>query len=504
MSSSTDDQLANSCGQIRPISLVASLHRGKKPTRYLIQKPYAIIGRHPQCDVLLPYPDVSNQHVYLQVLDGRLFCVDQESRKWVYWKDKPRLYGWLDAGEWIQVGPYRITLEQPVGASNCRAAHAPNTKPFLSRYKSEAATEGQLLLNDQHVISLQSQLTTIGRSKYCNLELEEDSVSRVHASIVRTLDGHCWIIDLKSRLGIKVNGERCQAALLKDQDNICIGSYSLTFHVVPKDSVNKPIRQARFADLPAPALLEGIASEPADKSSETASPPSSRLLQSEEPSRLPANMVLYDKQPVAQVLPSLEEKASAELVPSYSSALVKPATSTFIAPHVKLPRNAARLPQTPRRPVAAEDMGLMEGMMQYMKQMQQEMMAQMRMNMDMMAEFMGTMQKQQMEVIRQELAEFSKLNKELLELRQSLLTTVPVAQVVKQPPVPGNTHVSSTRKAGKVERPIQEKQPSLSSDPTVDEDVSLNSHVWITKRIATLESERQSRWEKMKSAMMGK
>src|SRR4051794_11708153 len=105
-----DESLAKSCGQVRPISLLVSSKNEKKVAKYVIKKPFGFVGRHPACDILLTHEDVTKQHVYLQVLDGRLFCVDQGSRGGIYWKDKPRQYGWLDAGEWIEVGPYRITL----------------------------------------------------------------------------------------------------------------------------------------------------------------------------------------------------------------------------------------------------------------------------------------------------------------------------------------------------------------------------------------------------------
>ena len=63
----------------------------------------------------------------------------------------------------------------------------------------------------------------IGRSPNCNLVLDDPSVSRVHATILKKGD-ELYLKDLGSRNGCKVNGRTVKTeALLKHGDLILIG-----------------------------------------------------------------------------------------------------------------------------------------------------------------------------------------------------------------------------------------------------------------------------------------
>jgi predicted component of type VI protein secretion system len=196
---SIEKQLAESCGQVRPISLHVCNLQTRKVNKIVVSKPYLIIGRNAGCDLVLSHESVTKQHAYLQVLDGRLYCIDQASRTGIFWKDHPRLYGWLEQGEWIQIGPYRITLEQLVGDEHPAAKGRRNTTPFLARYQPDRGPMARLTVGDAIELPLSSQISIIGRSKYCNLELDDEDVSRFHASVIRTADGKYWLIDLNSR-----------------------------------------------------------------------------------------------------------------------------------------------------------------------------------------------------------------------------------------------------------------------------------------------------------------
>lgn len=76
---------------------------------------------------------------------------------------------------------------------------------------------------------------TIGRSKDNNLILSDKTVSRHHAEILETKEGHI-LKDLGSENGTKVNRKSIQSILLKHKDEIKIGSSSLVF-LTKKDSL---------------------------------------------------------------------------------------------------------------------------------------------------------------------------------------------------------------------------------------------------------------------------
>jgi len=70
--------------------------------------------------------------------------------------------------------------------------------------------------------------TLIGRSPECDIFLDDVTVSRRHAEIVREAD-EFTIKDLGSLNGTYVNRKRIESAALQDDDEVQIGKYRLTF-----------------------------------------------------------------------------------------------------------------------------------------------------------------------------------------------------------------------------------------------------------------------------------
>lgn len=74
--------------------------------------------------------------------------------------------------------------------------------------------------------------TVIGRSTYCSIVLPTTTVSREHARLVLSGDV-LEIVDLGSRNGITVNGERVTKRVLQDGDVIGLGCERLTVSATP-------------------------------------------------------------------------------------------------------------------------------------------------------------------------------------------------------------------------------------------------------------------------------
>jgi pSer/pThr/pTyr-binding forkhead associated (FHA) protein len=73
-----------------------------------------------------------------------------------------------------------------------------------------------------------AERTLIGRSPECDVFLDDVTVSRRHAELVR--DGETFTIsDLGSLNGTFVNRKRIESAQLEDDDEVQIGKYRLTF-----------------------------------------------------------------------------------------------------------------------------------------------------------------------------------------------------------------------------------------------------------------------------------
>ena len=79
----------------------------------------------------------------------------------------------------------------------------------------------------RHVIS--KRRTVIGRSKDCDIRLDDANVSRRHAEL-RQEGTSYWIVDLDSTNGVEINGRRAKRAKLDAGDTVTLGSTDLVFH----------------------------------------------------------------------------------------------------------------------------------------------------------------------------------------------------------------------------------------------------------------------------------
>jgi pSer/pThr/pTyr-binding forkhead associated (FHA) protein len=78
------------------------------------------------------------------------------------------------------------------------------------------------------VIELSDGWSRIGRSRSADIRLDDPTVSRRHAVIVRTPEGDLRVLDDRSMNGILVNGEQVDWSPLSDGDELQIGRYTLS------------------------------------------------------------------------------------------------------------------------------------------------------------------------------------------------------------------------------------------------------------------------------------
>ncbi len=75
---------------------------------------------------------------------------------------------------------------------------------------------------------LAGERMTIGRSRECELVVEDPNVSRRHAELRKTIEG--WmLVDLGSTNGVKLNGKRVHEEVLRPGDKITLGLVELGF-----------------------------------------------------------------------------------------------------------------------------------------------------------------------------------------------------------------------------------------------------------------------------------
>ena len=98
------------------------------------------------------------------------------------------------------------------------------------RLETPPPTARALLVDEDRRTVLSGDAVVIGRSRDCDLVIDDPNVSRRHAEVRH--DGDTWkAVDLGSTNGIKVNGRRVEEARLEPGDQITLGVSSLTFEV---------------------------------------------------------------------------------------------------------------------------------------------------------------------------------------------------------------------------------------------------------------------------------
>jgi hypothetical protein len=104
---------------------------------------------------------------------------------------------------------------------------------WLATIREDIPEEGHYLAfededeDEVRVIPLAEGWSRIGRSAAADIRLDDPTVSRRHALVVKTEEGRVRVLDDRSLNGVYVNGERVEWRRLGDGDEIAVGRYVL-------------------------------------------------------------------------------------------------------------------------------------------------------------------------------------------------------------------------------------------------------------------------------------
>jgi FHA domain/Zinc-ribbon containing domain len=93
------------------------------------------------------------------------------------------------------------------------------------------------------VLEIAEGWSRVGRSVTAEIRLDDPTVSRRHAVVVRTPEGELRVLDDRSLNGVFVNGDQVEWSPLSDGDELAIGRYRL--HVI--DTMGSPAGAGRHA-----------------------------------------------------------------------------------------------------------------------------------------------------------------------------------------------------------------------------------------------------------------
>ena len=494
MSKNSLDSFSEACGATGLLRLrVDDTDTGAIIER-AFRQPFVLIGRDKRTDLPLVGRGLSRRHVYLQLIGGRVFCVDLQSRTGIRWEGERRS-GWLDPLAMFSMGAYRVQLLG--GARSEPAPSEEDPSPLSARFQPdqelpEATLEFLRGSTTQSHWRMNRVLAFVGRSPECKVQLAGPTVSRIHLSLVRTPLG-VWVIDLLGRGGVSVNGTQIRTARLDDGDEIQVGNFIFRLGYDSKPAAS--VLPTAVAQAPPPAANAAAVS--------------------------PAGSALMPWQASAGEL--------ARLVPN-SEAVLLPAV---------LPPENADLARSVLMPV-----------FQQLGQMQQQMFDQFQQALLMMVQMFSSMHRDQMGLIREELDRVQELTQELQVLQGELVRneqrrsetaasaqtpaesavnhmgTALEPEVVGEPPAPSlgllrnlRTAPHASEAAGKAATPdsvhreesatapataAAAKSQGIPKPPFPGSPPEGDIHQWLCQRIATLQQERQSRWQKVLNFVLGK
>jgi pSer/pThr/pTyr-binding forkhead associated (FHA) protein len=504
----------------------------------LLYQPFAVIGRDLRADVVLDHADVSRRHVYLQVIEGRVFWIDLESRTGTRNDSESQRFGWLEGGRTLIVGPYVIRrfLGDSQVVEKRHRADLPRNTPFVARPSphpthSDVALEflngpSQSMSKPVHRV-----LSLIGSASGCKFRLTDSSVSRFHGSLLQTSTG-LWIVDLLGHKGITINDVPVRCSRLVDGDIVRIGRYQI--RVRYRSRVQES--GAGLLDVGHGALVPKLARQ----------------------SRSVLGLNSIGWTPITPPLSSDSVDRQESLSLSFEPGSIPPENG--LVPSTSL------LPGTFRQSEPTESM--LVPLVNQFGMMQQQMFDQFQQAMAMMIQMFGTMHRDQMEVIRAELDRLHELTDEFHALKNELAErtrekpeqkprepepaaarfdrSAPLAQKNPATPMPpseppGNSQrhhgrqasvpspqppfsstigqqtspepdIPSARPSSTSSAAASISQPNSNTDsqtlskpsgtpqsPDSDRDTVL----WLHKRIMTLQRERETRWQKILKLMPG-
>jgi hypothetical protein len=240
-------QFLDECGARGPLELAVEDSAGTPVGHWILPQPFVILGSDVQSDVRLPGEDVSKRHVYLQILGGRIFGFDLESRAGVKWGGIRTTSWWPRTGEPIEIGSYVVKVirgghSEPVAEEGGSEGGCDLENPL----RDVVATEEEGTVPWLEVPGtdmrkpLVRRLTLIGRSPDCRLRIQDDRLSRHHCALLRT-PGGVWIVDLNSREGIRLGGVRVRWGKIDEGDEVRIARYRVALARRPL-SKNRSLR----------------------------------------------------------------------------------------------------------------------------------------------------------------------------------------------------------------------------------------------------------------------
>ena len=380
----------NACGIEDSLRITVEGPGAKGGESRQFPQPFAVIGRDDRADVILENPQVSRRHVYLQAVGGWLFWVDLESRTGTRAEAGPQKSGWLAGRGFIGVGPYVIRRLTMASGDKTGLGEVPRDTPLAAQALGreplpEVALEFLNGPSQSMHWPMHRVMSLVGSAKGCKFRLTDPSVSAFHASLLRTPAG-LWVVDLRGGHSITVNAVAVRSSPLVEGDVLGIGRYRIRIQCRDRDQGSAGVAADSARGTEGRAISRRNPSGPPQRS--FAGQVGGAIASPLEPGGPPGPALSFP-------IPVVAAASSVEVVTADAALSGRPAQS--------------ELTESVLMPLVSQ-----------FSLMQQQMFDQFQQAMGMLVQMFGTMHREQMAVIREELDRLHQLSRELEELKAEL------------------------------------------------------------------------------------
>lgn len=200
---------------------------------------HMVIGRDPSADIVISKPQISRRHAEIEVLGEHLSLRDLGSTNGTYVNGAQVSEAILSSGDIVRFDLVEFEVLGPDADPELTLSRvAPtNLRQALASHERARLSEPRLVVRSGTAsgrrFPLIREAYTIGRTMDNDIVIEDASISRRHARLVKTQGG--WRIeDLESTNGIRINGEEVIGGQVYDGDRIRLGLVRLKFEAPPQ------------------------------------------------------------------------------------------------------------------------------------------------------------------------------------------------------------------------------------------------------------------------------
>jgi pSer/pThr/pTyr-binding forkhead associated (FHA) protein len=205
---------------------------------FVFDQPRITLGRAASSDVLLPHASVSVTHATIKIEGTGYFLTDEGSTNGTRVdsvKIPPMRPKRLESGNLLQLGAFAVKVEllaTTTELTDAKAAARAARALLLDALAADGRSPGapHLAVGDPpRELSLEglSSPITLGRDPSARVQLDDPSVSRIHAQLVR--DADTFVLEDAGGQGVLVDGKPVSRKRLRSGDVFTLGAVSLRF-----------------------------------------------------------------------------------------------------------------------------------------------------------------------------------------------------------------------------------------------------------------------------------